>query len=444
MPAHNKVVWTDGMFLRPHHFQQQDLYVEALLKSARMAGRPYDWGVRELAIDRDLLETGQFALRRAAGLLPDGTPFSIPDDADPPAALLLSEDVGDVVVHLAVPAMQEGARAFDPADDQANLARYLVAARLLRDGASDAATEADVDVARLRLRMLLDTDPAEGYVRLPVARVKEVRADRRIVLDEDFIPPAIDCAASERLSGFMTELLGRLRQRADALSGRVSDAGRGAGELADFLMLQLVNRAEPTLAHMATLPQLHPETLYAYLVQLAGELSTFTTDERRPTFTPFYRHDDLDESFGIVFEALRAALSAVLEKSAELLPLEGPNKYGLLRSPIRNRALLDSAMFVIAVRADTPTETLRANIPAQLKVGSVEKISELVNKALPGVALSPLPAAPRQIPFHASAVYFTLDKASPFWAELSTSGGFAFHLSGQHPNLHIDFWAIKG
>ena len=29
----NKVVWSEGMFLRPQHFQQQDRYVEKLVRS---------------------------------------------------------------------------------------------------------------------------------------------------------------------------------------------------------------------------------------------------------------------------------------------------------------------------------------------------------------------------------------------------------------------------
>ena len=67
-------------------------------------------------------------------------------------------------------------------------------------------------------------------------------------------------------------------------------------------------------------------------------------------------------------------------------------------------------MFVLAARADVPAEELRRRFPAQLKIGPVEKIRELVKLQLPGVPVHAVPVAPRQIPFHAGFVYFELDQ----------------------------------
>ena len=73
----------------------------------------------------------------------------------------------------------------------------------------------------------------------------------------------------------MTELLGLLHQRGDALGGRVAATGRGAAaEIAEFLMLQAINRYEPLLAHYADSGVLHPEELYRICVSAAGELAT--------------------------------------------------------------------------------------------------------------------------------------------------------------------------
>ena len=49
----NKVVWQEGMFLQPHHFQQHDRYVEALVSGVAGALTPYGWGVTELSLDQD-------------------------------------------------------------------------------------------------------------------------------------------------------------------------------------------------------------------------------------------------------------------------------------------------------------------------------------------------------------------------------------------------------
>src|ERR1700710_1518409 len=51
----NGVVWQEGMFLRAEHFQQQDRHGEQLVRASLAAAHPYPWGVRTMAIDRDLL-----------------------------------------------------------------------------------------------------------------------------------------------------------------------------------------------------------------------------------------------------------------------------------------------------------------------------------------------------------------------------------------------------
>ena len=80
------------------------------------------------------------------------------------------------------------------------------------------------------------------------------------------------------------------------------------------------------------------------------------------------------------------------------------------------------AVFVLAARADVPAEELRRRFPAQLKVGPVEKIRDLVNLQLPGVPVTPMPVAPRQIPYHAGFVYFELDQANELWGQLKDLG----------------------
>ena len=62
MSGDNKIVWYEGMFLRTQHFQQQDRYVDRLLRGRTENLRPHPWGVSSLAIDRSLLTTGRFSV----------------------------------------------------------------------------------------------------------------------------------------------------------------------------------------------------------------------------------------------------------------------------------------------------------------------------------------------------------------------------------------------
>src|SRR5258708_4098183 len=67
----NKVVWSEGMFLRPQHFQQQDRYVEKLVRSRIAELAPHPWGISQLEINRELLTIGKFGLSSRFALATD-------------------------------------------------------------------------------------------------------------------------------------------------------------------------------------------------------------------------------------------------------------------------------------------------------------------------------------------------------------------------------------
>jgi type VI secretion system protein ImpJ len=443
MSVHNRVVWSEGLFLQPQHFQQQDRYFERYVETRCEALVPHSWGFRELELERDLLSIGKFALRRASGVFPDGTPFRMPEDDPLPAPIDLGGQVRDQVLFLAVPLRRSGELEVDRAAEDDPLARHKVTELQARDATMNGGDTAMLEVAALRTRFLLANDVTQAYACMPLGHVVEVRADNQVVLDDNFIPTVLHAGAASRLSTLSTELLGLLHQRGDALSGLVAATGRGsAAELADFLMLQAINRYEPLFAHYAESGTLHPESLFQLWVSAAGELSTFTTNAKRPPKFPGYRHDRLRESFEPVVLALRTSLSKVLDPNAIAIPLE-PKKFGISVAIVTDKNLLSTAVFILAARADVPSEELRRRFPSQLKIGPVEKIRDLVTLQLPGVPAVPLPVAPRQIPYHAGFAYFELDQSNELWGQLKSSGGIAVHVAGEFPGLAMEFWAVR-
>lgn len=139
---------------------------------------------------------------------------------------------------------------------------------------------------------------------------------------------------------------------------------------------------------------------------------------------------------------LRRSLSMVLEANAIPIELQD-RKYGVRVATIPDAELLRSASFVLAVNAQMSGETLRLHFPPQIKIGPVERIRDLVNLALPGIALRPLPVAPRQIPYHSGFNYFELERGGELWKQLEQSGGLAMHIAGDFPGLELEFWAIR-
>ena len=283
MSLYSKVVSSEGLFLQPHHFQQQDRYFERYLEARCEALVPHSWGFAELELEHDFLSIGKLGVRRAVGVFPDGTPFRLPDDAPPPTPLEIGSEVRNQIVYLALPLRR--AETLDVSRDAgaSGLARHGVDEVEARNATSETGDPALIEVGTLQTRFLLESDVTQAYACVPVAHVVECQSDNHVKLDERFMPTVLQVRVAERLARFTTELLGLVRHRGEALAGRVAATGRGgAAEVADFLMLQALNRYEPLLAHLAGSGMIHPEELFRICASAAGELATFTAPSKRP------------------------------------------------------------------------------------------------------------------------------------------------------------------
>jgi len=263
-----------------------------------------------------------------------------------------------------------------------------------------------------------------------------------VLLDPLYIAPQTRIDATQQLSAHATLLHGLIHQRARAFAGRMGQLSHGISEMADFLMLQALNRAEPVFRQHALAPNTHPKELYLACLQLAGDLSTFTSEARFPGEYPPYRHDDLHATFVPVIADLRRMLSTVLERNAVQIELVD-RSHGVRTAVFPDAELARSANFVLAVNAQMPAEQLRSRFPAQSKLGPSDKLRDLVNLQLPGVVLRSLPTAPRQLPFHAGFHYFELDRGGELWKQLEKSGSLALHVGGDFPALELELWAIR-
>jgi len=442
-----KVVWSSGMFLQPHHFQQETRYLERLVDARARCISPFAWGFSELELDEGLLALGKLGISRASGLLPDGTPFSMPQLDPLPAPLDVSADVKGEIIYLALPLQREGLNEVDFANDNkagdgGELARYGATEEEVRDNTDASDEPTTIQTGRLRLRLVRAKEASEAYALLGVALVAERRSDGQVTLERSYIAPQVAIEATAQLSASASLLHGLILQRAQALAGRMGQLSHGVSELADFLMLQTLNRNEPVFSQHAATPNAHPRELHGDCLRLAGDLATLSTNARRPPEFPPYRHDDLVRTFTPVFDSLRAMLTSVLEQNAMQIALVDRN-HGVRTASVTDLELARTGTFVLAVNAQMPGEQLRQRFPAQTKIGPPEKLRDLVNLQLPGVGLRSLPVAPRQLPFHAGYFYFELDRGGELWKPIEQNGNVAMHVSGDFPGLELELWAIR-
>lgn len=451
MSANAKPLWIEGMLVRPQHFQQLERHVERQ-REERLAGLvPFQWGIRRLAVDESLLPSGRFGLTAISAILPDGTPIEAPTQDLLPEPREVPKGSVSQRVYLAVAqSMPDRLQIADLpmlGDQRPNeqAIRYQAADYEARNAVDAQGNGTPIAVGLLKPRLLFENEPSDGLVAIPIARVMERQTSGQVLLSQTFLPPAVECAALPSLQRLLAEIANLLRYRAGVLASRVDPSARGArvGGVADLLVLQIVNRYGPLLAHYARRPALQPITAYETLLQLLGELSTFVGQDRVLREELHYLHDDLEGVFERLGRQLREALSTAAEDAAISLELRARGR-DFYVSPIADRSLLESARFVIAADAEIDSEVLRRRFPPQAKIGPVEAISDLVSLQLPGIAAHPMPVAPREIPYRTGATYFELDRTSELWSRLATSAAFAIHVSGDFPGLELEFWAIPG
>ncbi|PHM45504.1 hypothetical protein Xmau_01156 [Xenorhabdus mauleonii] len=442
MSKSEKVIWTEGMFLRPHHFQQSESYLEAYIRNWGQAQIPYYWGFLTLELDQKLLNQSKIKLSSASGIFPDGTPFSF-DAANAPMPLQLDENQTNIDVVLALPTFRQGKEEVIFSERNDSLARYVSFEVEVNDFNAMSVGNAAIQFGKMRLRLMLKSDLTPEWTALSILHVVNKTSDKKLHLEPLFIPPLLNCRASPQVVSFINDIQGLLEQRRQQISQRLLQLGsRNDSEIMDFLLLSLLNRYSGQVSHAQNLSLLHPERLFSDWLQFATELATFSQDRVPEDNLPVYDHDNLTQCFNQLMLQLRQGLSIILEEQAIQLPLTGYS-HGLNVATLPDANMIHTFSFILAVHADIANDVLMTSFPAQMKISPVDRIRELVQLQLPGISLRAMPSVPRQIPWHSGYVYFELEKEGELWKQMEKSGGFALHLAGEFPGLSIEFWAVR-
>ncbi|CAN1523433.1 COG3522 Predicted component of the type VI protein secretion system [Rhabdaerophilaceae bacterium] len=437
-----KPVWSEGMLIRPQHFQQFDRWIEHSFSERAALQKSFGWGVGAIEFSTELLPLGRLSISRLKAVMPDGTMLDMPAQVQAPAPRSLPSALKNTIVKLALPV-----RAMDGAElsGEDGIRRYTASEQSVRDTTAPDRASLALRVKSLTPRLILDGEPNDDCVTIALARVREVDASGGIQLDAEYVPPCLDIHASPRLVQIINDVRSLLKMRGDALASGLdlSRSGSDAATALDMMVLSVINSREPIFDHLASLGGQHPERVYLAMCELAGALMTFSPARRREREFPAYNHLDLNASLMPILDAIRQQLAVVIERNTLALPLQDRG-YGVRTAMIADRTIFQDCQFVLVAFAAMPAETLRATFPTTVKIGSVEQIRELVNLQLPGIPLQPLPVAPRALPFIQNAVYFELDQRHELWRSLVRSAAFAFHVSGELPDLSLEFWAIRG
>ncbi|MCL6272127.1 type VI secretion system baseplate subunit TssK [Sansalvadorimonas sp. 2012CJ34-2] len=441
----SRVVWQEGMFLSPQHFQQQDRYLESYSRQLVKLATGQPVGFAELIIDQEQLSIGRFMLRRCSGIFPDGTPFH----SDSAIVREVEQAEAGSLVYLALPVMRPG--TIDTAQDESAKTaayRHLSFDQEVSDSTDRENEAVTLTLSKHNLKLLLADEEPDTHIRLPVARIQERQNDGRLLLDSTFIPRCLDYRTSSFLKEQVQNLQARMRSRAASMSAQIGPhAEQKSVQIMqlEYLWLQALNRYAARLDSIMTGECLRPGELYRELVTIAADLATFTTT-LAPEF-PAYDFDEPYRSFAPVFTALQQNLRQARSEKVRSLPWDDSlfERRRLLRTLVEDRSLFNDARFVLAVTSSLGPSRCRELFPATAKLAGNSRIAERVRGALSAVPLLPMQVPPLELKARPDTVYFEVDTSHALWKELvNHHDAVALHIDEQMPaDVKVTLYVVR-
>jgi type VI secretion system protein ImpJ len=446
----HKLIWSEGMYLAPHHFQAQSRFFEDSVHFVTDSFRQFNYGFHSLEIDANALKDGTFLIHGASGLMPDGMVFELSKPDQLPAARTLDEifpDTGQpLMLFLAIPSYQEGQQnVMDKESNGRGPARF----QPFSAEATDLNTGQDLKALKLlkqNFRFATEKEIGSGDVRLPIARV--VRDGKgQYLADPSYAPPCVQVAASSRLTFLTERLIEILSEKSRNLSARrkaaPGQAVRGdPKELVEFWLLHSINSAIPALRMWKTGKSLHPAQLFLALSQLAGALCTFAPNSD-PMSLPDYDHNALGDCFGILDNHIQRHLELGLPTNCIQIPLE---RYQQLyfRGAIADPRCFGKARWVLAVKGDLPETTLISQGPGLVKVSAADWIERVVRQAVPGAPLTYASIPPASVPAEFGAVHFIIDSSHRLFDPVRTLKNIGVYVPGEIRNPEVELYVVLG
>ena len=444
-----KVLWGEGLFLRPQHFQQQDAYHEWRLTQASRALHPHAWGVRHIKLDVDALQTGVLRVLELQVVMPDGDMVHAPaEDELPPPVVLTSlpsaQEGSTVTFHLATAALRSQGSNMAATQQEADTAvRYHRTPMQVADRYTDAVS-AELMTLRRSTRLLPDTSARDHLVSLPLVRLRRTSSGA-FELDGRFMPPSLHIHASPMLTLHLRRLMDALQAKVDALYGMHREPSKHviefrSGDIASFWLLHTASSACAALTHLLRNPALSPERLFHELLRLAGGLLTFSKGHSLNDL-PAYDHAQPGPCFARLDGLIRELLDTVISTRYFAIALAQPK-------PAFHAGRLDSdkidgnTAFFLSVSAALPQSEIIESVPLRLKLGAPDDVEKLVLSAMAGVRLRHAAQVPAAIPVRPGACYFALDAHGPLYDRMLKAQSIMIYAPESYPDLKLELIAI--
>ena len=432
LPVH----WSEGLFLRPHHFQAAERFWTELSQTGQHWDHQYDYGIRKLELSDEAIANYQLQVNACHARMLDGTVISIDPGEELDRVDLKEAFAKEAVVRvfLAVPKLKLGSVNVGPASDPGK-ARYVEAVQSLQDE-SLGGNDQEIRLRSFNVRLLLSTQDLAGYEVLPIAQIQRAGEREAVPLvDAGYFPPILACDAWPPLGrDIVRAIYDVIGKKIEVLAEQVTNrsitlVSQEPGDLDRLLMLSELNVAYCTLGVMAFALGVHPLAAYTELCRTVGRLSIFAPERRAPEVPP-YDHDDLARIFRWVKERIELLLGAIRDYEYEQRFFVGEGKG--MRVTIESKWFnAEWQWFVGVARGNlSEKECLGLLSPGALdwKLGSARQVDALFEYGAEGLHMTPLAQSPRALPPGRDWIYFEVSRSNTAWKDVLETQTLAMRL----------------
>jgi type VI secretion system protein ImpJ len=438
-----KPVWSEGMYLGPHHFQAQNRYFEDALNFVTMSLWRDACGFAGLQFDHDALRNGTLVLTHARGLFSDGLAFDLPGSDSAPSprefSALFSPIADHLTMHLAVPVMQrDGQNTSLEAKNAASL-RFQASEQMLPDQ-NTGLDEKPIQIGRKNLQLLAQSELTDRYVSLPLVRILRDGAGH-YEPDPTFVPPCLNLSASPMLVDMLRRLIEILDEKSTVFTQEqqqrngVFQAGLSARHVAHYWFLHALNSNVSALRHFLLSQHIHPHELFREMSRLGGALCTFGL-EVHPRSLPVYDHWDLGAKFAALDEHIRRHLEIVMPSKAIKIPLT-PVESFLYQGDVKDERCIGPSRWILEIQSPIGEADLISRVPKLAKMCSARFVVELIRRALPGLPLTHLSVPPPQIAARVESQYFSVNRSGPCWESIIQTRQIGVYVPGEIPTPQL-------
>ncbi len=444
--TNDKVLWEEGMFLGPQHFQAWERHLMHQLHGRASTVSPFAYGLTSLKIDEDSLVQGEFVLEQVAGVFRDGLYFRAPANDPLPVrrrfADAFHQRANVLGVFLAVREGRAGSM-LSKAEDQSAIGRYRRRKMEITDDLAGSAVR-EVAVGDLDLRILWEGESVDGYQVLEIARV--TRTGSAYQLDKNFVPTCLVVGAAPALMRILQRTAELLSSKSEELAGKRGQRVGGtvqftAADAAGFWLRHTVNTHLPLVAHHCRTPHVHPETVYGVLAALVGALCTFSPD-KLPTSVPPYEHSDLTSTFLELDRQLRDLPQNIVPETCVGIPLtrKGPDEWV---GQVQDESLFERANFYLCLSGESSPDKFIREAPFKVKVTSPAQMESIRTYNVRGVVLTHVPVPPNEIPQRAGCHYFALSREGKHWEAVRDARTIALSIPTEFDEVQVECLAVK-